>query len=263
MTSSFPVFGTSPLFWALVLLVLLALTWRVLPRALRGLGIVAGIVLVALMTPMGAQALERMVSANVPPPDTCAAPTPRTIVVLGSGFSEVPESGNDYGAMDLEGLQRLFAGVALWRRIPDARLVIAGGGGARIPESAAMANLAMQMGVPAPSINIEARSRNTWENAKNVSALSPPVPRRIWLVTSLSHLPRATRAFQAFGFQTCAWPAVPPPTRWHVWAGGFVPQGRSVRRSAIALHEMIGGVVYSLRERRREQRAPAAAGQTP
>ncbi len=259
---SFPIYATSPLPCALVLLVLLAVFWARLPGGVRWAAIVIEVLLVAVMTPLGADTLARMLEARVPPARTCAAPVPTTIVVLAGGFEYPPRSPDDYGALHQSSLQRLFAGVALWRRIPDARLVIVGGGGWRIREAVPMADLATRMGVPESSIEIEDRSRNTWENAQDVAALSPRVPRRIWLVSSGMHLPRALAAFRAWGFAPCAWPSDLPSARLQLWPGAFIPQGQSVQRAGVALHELIGGVEYAVRAWWHARRQRAQASQT-
>jgi len=257
---SFPIYATSPLTWALVLLVLLALGWHVLPGALRWAGVAIEVVLIALMTPLGAAGLVHLTVARVPSVQSCPAPTPTTVVVLGGGFSYPPRTADDYGALSTEALQRMFAAVALWQKIPGARLVIAGGGGGRIREAVPMANLAMRMGVPAASVEIEDRSRNTWQNARNVAALSPPLPRRIWLVSSPMHLPRALDAFRAWGFEPCAWPSGAEKVGFDLWLSAFVPQGTSTRKAAIAFHELAGSVYYEFLARRQARRT---AAQTP
>lgn len=256
--STFPLYATSPLPYALAVLVALAAAWRWLPGWLRGVGIVAEVLLVVLTMPLGANALARMASLRAVP--ACAAPQPTTIVVLGGGFEYAPRSSADYGALHLATLERVFAGVALWRRIPDAHMVFAGGAGWTIRESLPMANLAIALGVPADVIRVEDRSRTTWQNARNVAALSPRVPRRIWLVTSAMHLPRALGAFRAWGFEPCAWPSN-RPHRVQVWAGAFIPQGGAAATAGAAFHELIGRVEYAVLAW--WHRHHAAGGQTP
>lgn len=241
--STFPLYATSPLPYALVLLVALAIACHGLPGWLRGAGIGIELVLVALMTPLGANALARMTALRQVP--ACMAPPPNAIVVLGGGFEHTPQSAQDYGALHLATLDRVFAGVALWRRIPKARLVFAGGAGWRIREALPMANLAIALGVPASAISMDARSRTTWQNARNAAAIRPAVPRRIWLVTSAMHLPRAIQAFRAWGFEPCAWPSS-RPHRLQIWAGAFIPQGGAAATSGTAFHELIGRVEYAV-----------------
>lgn len=241
----FPVWGTSPLLYAVVLLIMLVVCWRWLPGAVRYAGVIAEVLLLVLTMPLGAWALSRVVLTRLPPANACAAPPPGTIVVLSAGVAHAPKRVDDYAAMNHLSLQRLFTGVALWRTQPAERLVISGGGYGRIPDAAVMANLAEQLGVTPTRVQIEGRSRTTWQNAQFVAALSPPVPKRIWLVTSALHMPRALGAFRAWGFEPCAWPSGLPETRLHFGAGVFVPQGQAVSTSTLALHELFGQVEYT------------------
>ena len=254
---SFPIWATSPLLYAVLLLVLIAAGWHWLPAGVRWTGIAIEVLLVASMTPLGATALTGAVSVLPASARACAAPHPGTIVVLGAGFEYAPSSPDDYGALHQAGLQRLFTAVALWRKLPGARLVIAGGAGWDIREAVPMADLAVQLGVPVKVVEIEDRSRNTWQNARNVAALSPAVPRRIWLVTSAVHMPRALGAFRAWGFEPCAWPSNLAEIRMHVWPGAFIPQGSGAGKTGIALHELFGRVEYKFLAWRHARRAPA------
>lgn len=254
---SFPIWGTSPLLYAVVLLVLIVVGWHWLPTSVRYAGIAMEVLLVASMTPLGATLLARAVAMRAPPARMCAGPRPGMVVVLGAGFEHAANSPDDYGALHEAGLQRVFTAVALWKKLPGARLVVAGGAGWNIREAEPMANLAMQLGVPPEAVEIENRSRNTWQNARNVAALSPPVPRRIWLVTSAVHMPRAVDAFRAWGFEPCAWPSDLPEIRIHLWSGVFIPQGSGAVMTSIALHELFGGAEYKFLAWRHARSAPA------
>lgn len=245
---TFPVYATCPLPYAAVGVVLLAGFWRYLPGWLRIVGVAVEVLLLVSMMPLGADALAGWVQSRAPPASACKAPLPTTIVVLSGGASRQPDGLDDYSALRPDSLQRLFAGVALWRKTPGARLVLTGGSGRRIPDVALMANLAEQMGVPAKAIEVESHSRNTWENARNVAALSPPVPKRIWLVTSGMHLPRALGAFRTFGFEPCAWRAVSANGAKGFQWRDLVPQARATLKATFALHELIGGWEYAVLE---------------
>jgi uncharacterized SAM-binding protein YcdF (DUF218 family) len=245
---TFPVYATCPLPYAAVGVVVLAGCWRYLPGWLRITGIVVEVLLLVLMMPLGADALARWVQSRAPPASACQAPLPDTIVVLSGGAIRSPGGPEDYAALRPDSMDRLFAGVALWRRTPSARLVLTGGSGRSIPDVLLMANLATQMGVPAKAIEIESRSRNTWENARNVAELSPAVPKRIWLVTSAMHMSRALGAFRAFGFQPCAWSDRSGKMHKGFLLTDLVPRAESVLRSTFALHELIGGWEYAVLE---------------
>jgi uncharacterized SAM-binding protein YcdF (DUF218 family) len=243
----------SPLSWSVGVALLLALLWRWLPRALCLLGLAIETALVIAMTPLGANGVVRIIEARVPPVQSCAAPLPTTIVVLTAGLSRPAHSPQDFAAANLNSLHRLFAGVELWRRTPDARLVISGGGGYAIAESTVLASLAQRMGVPAAAIRTDTHSHNTWQNAQDVAALSPPVPRRIWLVSSALHLPRALYAFRVAGFEPCAWPSDSsyiPPNGSSFY---YVPQSSSLVKMEEAMHELFGSWDYEWRARHREK----------
>lgn len=256
-------FAFSPLTYALLLAVLLALWWRRLPHGIRVTGIALEVVLLVAMAPLGANLLVRSVESQTPSPQSCPAPAPDTVVVLSGGTHRPPRSRDDFAALDASSLHRLFAGINLWRITPGAHLVIAGGG-SRVPESVLMAGLAERMGVPHDAIQTEQHSHTTWENALYTSRLSPAVPKRIWLVTSSLHMPRALGAFRAFGFQPCAWPSESLYQGFSRSLGYFMPQSSSLDKADQAIHELIGGMVYRALEwkHRRESNEPPDAPKT-
>ena len=234
----------SPLTLAILLLVLLAIAWRGLPRVLRWSGIAIEILLIVLMMPLGANLLVHVVESRVPAAARCTLPHPQTIVVLSGGFDRPPGSPDDFAAANAESLRRLFAGAALWRQVPGATLIVVGGGERRIAQADLLAQLARALGVSDAAIKVERKSRTTWENAHDVAAMTDS--RRIWLVTSALHLPRALDAFRAFGFQPCAWSSgslyLPPKG-----IGYFIPQSSALDKAEAAIHEIVGGWVYAWR----------------
>lgn len=254
-------FLLSPLTWALLVALLLVLLWRRMPRSLRAAGIVLELLAVFLMSPLGANALVGMIEARVPAVATCQSLHPTTIVLLSGGADRPVRSAQDYAALTSASMDRLLAAVALWKRTPGARLVISGGDG-RIPTAQVLANLAEQMGVPTRAITPEIRSYTTWENARDVAALSPAVPQRIWLVSSALHLPRALGAFRAWGFEPCAWPSdslYEPPT---LRLGYFLPQSSSLDKADAAVHELVGEIVYAGLEWKRRRHEPQSRPHT-
>lgn len=253
-----PNYAFSPLTYALLLALVLVFSWRHLPRAARIAGVVLEIVLLMSMAPLGANLLVWSVESQAPSSQSCPSPTPTTGVVLSGGTYRPAQTPDDFAALDASSLHRLLAGVALWRNTPGAHLVIAGGGG-RVPESLLLAGLAERMGVPRDAVQIERHSHTTWENALYTSRLSPAVPKRIWLVTSSLHMPRALGAFRAFGFQPCAWPSGSLYQGFSPSLGYFMPQSSSLAKADQAIHELIGGIVY----RALEWKHRRAVGKSP
>ena len=89
-------------------------------------------------------------------------------------------------------------------------------------------------------------SRTTWQSAQELARLRPALPRRVALVTSAAHMPRAAYAMREAGFAVCPVAAdrlhVPPD-----WPGVLLPQRSALEKTEIALHELIGLLYYRLR----------------
>ncbi|HET7924850.1 MAG TPA: YdcF family protein, partial [Rhodanobacteraceae bacterium] len=221
-----------------------ALSWRRLARSMRIVVVVAAIVLMAAASPMGANALVWVQEHRAFEPCDGGAP-PTAIVALAGGMVARPRDMHDYTALGATSLRRLFGALALRAEHPDATLVLVGISRWDFPESEIMANLAGSMGVPREKMRTETHSLTTWQNATFTAALDPPVPRRIWLVTSALHMPRAAYAFRRAGFEVCTAPAytlfVGPES-----PGWFVPQGSSEVKAEDALHEIVGEIGYRL-----------------
>lgn len=249
----------SPLGFGLLLAAALWIGRRRMPRALWRFVLALEFPCLLLATPLGANRLaslqEHRVSAQ---PCTDAAALP--IVLLAGGLHRRPLDADDVGALNEASLQRTLAAAALVAADPHARLVISGGvwrGGDddatspaanRVSESALMRALAQRLGVPADAIRIEIASRTTWENAAHVRALEPALPRRIRLVTSALHMPRALLAFEAFGFEPCA-AAVDFRSTPYLQATDVLPSGGAVALSTAVLHEWVGELGYRVRAR--------------
>jgi uncharacterized SAM-binding protein YcdF (DUF218 family) len=234
----------SPLGLGLLLALVLLVAWRHMSRRLRSVSVFLEVIAIVACCPVGANALVWSIESRVPQNDICSSPTPDTIVVLSGGLERPPLTADDFAALDADSVQRTLAGVSLWKREPSATFVIAGGGPFSISESEVLSHLAMQLGVPSASIRREGESQTTWENAQQLRRLQPPLPERVWLVSSALHLPRAQAAFRAAGFDTCA----------HVsdrdylspqGLGYFLPQSSAVRKSETAIHELVGQALYA------------------
>lgn len=98
---------------------------------------------------------------------------------------------------------RVETGLALLRDGRATALLFSGGSHAGLPAEAEVARrLALAAGAPASALDVESDSRNTFENAREVAALLAPARgREVLLVTSDTHLLRATAHFRAHGFR--------------------------------------------------------------
>ncbi|MBS0582362.1 MAG: YdcF family protein [Proteobacteria bacterium] len=235
----------SPLWLGGLLFVLGVAGWRRLRRGLRIAFVVAGALLLALATPLVAGRLILWQESRAPSPQECGS-SPDTIVVLAGGMVSEPRDVQDFAALGAASARRVFAAVERHEAMPAKAFAVVGDGDYAIPESEIMAELAVRLGVPRAVVRTETRSLTTWQNAVNAAALTPPLARRIWLVTSAVHMSRALYAFRAAGFEPCAWPAQSqyrapegPPTY-------LLPDGSAASKAEDAIHEIVGEIVYRL-----------------
>ena len=237
-------FVLSPLGLGILVAIIMLVAWRRMPKWLRAIAIVFEVLAVVACCPVGANALVWLIESRVPRTETCAAPAPTAVVVLSGGLDSPPNSPEDFTALDPDSVQRMLSAVALWKKTPSATFAIAGGGPFPISESEVLSNLAESLGVPAASIVREGESQTTWENAQQLRKLQPPLPDRIWLVSSAIHLPRAIASFRAVGFDPC----IHVSDRDYLAPQGigyYVPQSSAVRKSELAIHELLGQAVYA------------------
>jgi uncharacterized SAM-binding protein YcdF (DUF218 family) len=236
----------SPLNWLLIAL-LLALVgartrWR---RPLQGVALGLAVTAFAASTALVSNAITRRVEANVDVPAHCEASPPDTVVALSAGVDRLPRGPDVYGVLSATARRRIERGIDYVLERPGRTLVLSGGPTAPgwVPHSALMASYARAFGVPADAIREESRSLTTWQNARYVAALQPPLPRRIALATSAMHMPRAVLAFEANGFEVCPLSADRRGIRVSL-PGGLVPSTKELEKSDAALHELVGTLHY-------------------
>ncbi len=172
------------------------------------------------------------------------------IIVLGGG-----EDGHAMGAPQLAGLneaaERYIEAVALARRLPAARVVFSGGSGRLLtveePEAQGAGRVFTALGIAKDRITLEAKSRDTHENALLTAQIVKPRPDERWLlVTSAWHMPRAIGCFRRAGFAVEAWPVdYRTPRRLDMTrVYGSIPEG--LRRIDFVVREYAGLAAYYL-----------------
>lgn len=219
-------------------LLLLAILGLLLLRRHRRTGItlvtVAVCALWLLSTPMVAYELTRAAD-RFPPLDLTKPVQAQAVVILGGGGHRrsAPEYGGEPAA-DLELLDRLSYGAYVARKTSLPILV----SGATHEAEAMRASLVRNFGV---SVRwVENRSRDTFDNAHySAQILFAEHIARIVLVTSDTHLWRATQEFKSAGFDV-----VPAPVPlWDLPEESklaWVPGADALLHSQRALYELIG-----------------------
>ena len=189
-------------------------------------------------------ALERSASAEAA---ACAPPAAHAwFIVLAGGLRAQPRSAQDVGALSGASLRRILAAARLAREVPDSRMLISGGVGRRWKEADLMGTLAQRLGVAQDRIELERRSHDTLQNAREVARMLRGTPARpLYLVTSAYHMPRAWMSFRHSGLQVCALP-VDFESIAKVSLEDLVPDAAGLRMMSYALHEYLGIVYYRL-----------------
>lgn len=205
-------------------------------RAAQRLAVVSALLLVVLSLPVTVRLMARPLERRATAPVSLTESRRDAIVVLGGSVKARPSPIDAIGGTS--SLHRLIVGLGLWREGAAPKIVLVGGGEPIAPAEAMRAQ-ALRLGVPAPAIIVEARSRTTAENAREVRRLIPTA-RRILLVSSAVHLPRAAMLFRQAGFEdvTLA-PAdeLGPPA---LELGQLTPSGRSLASVGDVVHEYAG-----------------------
>lgn len=233
----------------LCLMIVTGCIWLIASRRRRGLSLIvtAAVALVAI----GVLPISSLMI--IPLEDRFPVPTLPShvdgIVVLGGSIS--PKLSQARGRPSIrDASDRLFAAAALARQFPDARLILSGGivtpYPRAVPEAAVMRDLLVSIGVQPQRLEIESKSRNTFENAVYAMELAQPKAGETWLlVTSGTHMPRAVGSFRKAG-----WNATPYPvdylTDGTVSLAFDFELSKELRRMDIAAHEWVGLLGYSL-----------------
>lgn len=224
-------------------LALVLTRWR---RAGKKIALASLVLLLLLgLFPVG-NVLLHVLEARFPKWDA-ARGAPDGVVVLGGAIS--PSMSRAYGEPSVGGNAGRILGMAqLARAYPQARIIYSGGDGTLSGREGAEADyvppLLELFGLPRDRVILEARSRNTVENAIFSKAIANPKPDERWLlVTSARHMPRAIGIFRQAGFAVEAYPVG--------WRTGpqpdFSPSGNIVANLSEldgAAYEWVGLLAY-------------------
>jgi uncharacterized SAM-binding protein YcdF (DUF218 family) len=205
------------------------------------LGAIAVLVLALGSMPVVSHALRGHIESKFPPTPIRDLPTAQAIVVLGGGIRP-PEPGAaapDLGA----GADRVWFGARLYHAGKAPLVVLSGGSDPRssaTSEADASVPLIRDLGVPAQALLLERDSRDTLQNARfTAPLLRERGIRRILLVTSALHMPRAMAKFQAEGFEVLP-AATDHEAQRHHTPSDWLPTAIALDGTARAIKELVG-----------------------
>ena len=229
-------------------------------RRSRAVLIFAAALLWVLSTPVIADALMRAVEGHRVRLEATSMSKADAVVVLSGILTHVQgEKGlvSEWG----EAADRLFGGLELMQADKAPRLVLTRGllpwQGAIRAEGEILREIAIAAGVPAEKILLTAPAMNTADEAVGIRQLlggtasgsaSGPMP-RVLLVTSAFHMPRSKAIFERQGFTVMEYPVDFRVDELEVSRlMKVLPDARALRRSDLAIRELLGRLYYALRE---------------
>lgn len=164
------------------------------------------------------------------------------IVVLGGGVrSDTNAPPNTQ--LSSASLSRLIEGIRLYRLYhqnnTNEKLILSGGRVFGMPaEAGIMQNIAVILGVQPKDIELEAGSRDTYEEAQYLKTQLGQHP--FLLVTSAYHMPRAVGIFKKAGLQPIAAPTQYFGDKSRHTFKYYIPNSNYLIMSDIAIHEYLG-----------------------
>ncbi len=184
-------------------------------------------------------------------------PPPTGFIILGGVEDRLVGTARHAPTVN-EAAERIIEGAMLARRFPDAKIAFTGGDAGILYKSGSEAEgaetLLTAMGVAPDRLILEAKARDTYENAvllkEELTTQGDLGPGKRWvLITSAHHMPRAIGAFRKAGFDVEPWP-VDYRTRGKAdLTRPFDKVSEGLRRVDVATREWVGLVAYWLRGR--------------
>jgi uncharacterized SAM-binding protein YcdF (DUF218 family) len=251
-------YALHPLNWVLlIMIVTVVVVWLPFtPQRLRWarIGALSGLVLLlAISSPLVARPLLGSLEAWYPQPPLLGDERFEAIVVLGGGVLE-PGTLRPVAELSSYSRNRTTCGVDLYQQGYAPKLVFTGGNVhafKQLPRDALeMRRWAERLGASKEAIIIEERSRTTYENAIETKRLLGPSS--ILLVSSASHLPRATALFSKQGFRVTPVPCDfiirnrPEDTFMDFDPFDVLPNDHAIEQTTGAVQELAGMAVYWL-----------------
>jgi uncharacterized SAM-binding protein YcdF (DUF218 family) len=237
----------APLTWAIALALLGFSLRRRRMRLAAGLTLSSVAVLVFFSIERVAGTLVRRVESGAR--RTFTPGTPYDAIIVLGGIID-PASSSYSGELELnEPVERILRAAELLKS-GQARMVLLSGGQFPVrpgvpPEAESLAAWLREQGIDADRIVVEGRSRNTRENAvESARIITARGWKRLLIVTSAWHAPRALGCFRAVGLTPDVLPVDHRASDGT--EEGFFPRATALAVSTEMLRELVGRAVYRL-----------------
>jgi uncharacterized SAM-binding protein YcdF (DUF218 family) len=222
----------------------------------RFVSVGAILLLVAGLSPLG-NTLILPLEDRFPRANLDAPPPPAGLVILGGAEDRLVGTARSAPALN-EAAERIVEAAMLGRRFPEAKIAFSGGDAGILYKTGSEAegaeSLLTGLGVPRDRLILEAKSRDTYENAvflkeELTRAGELGAGKRWVLITSAYHMPRSIGAFRAAGFDIEAWPVDYRTRGTSDFIRPFDKVSEGLRRVDVATREWAGLLAYWLRGR--------------
>ena len=171
-------------------------------------------------------------------------------IVVSSGMTRVIDSPNGYIHEWSEGVDRAFAGIALYKHNKAPLIVFTRGimpWSRGVPEGEYLLTVAVDAGVPRSGITLTDAVANTEQEALSVAEiLSAPAP-SIILVTSAFHMARALMIFEDAGLEVQPFAVDFRTSGDGVTLIGFIPSSAAFAKFSAAIRALQGRAFYKLK----------------
>ena len=233
----------------LLLLLMSLLLRRRLPRLSFFFSVLLCLLLIAASMPQVSNYFVAKLEDQYPVLQVIPADT-TLILVLGAGHT-YSEDRPVNSVLSPVALSRLVEAVRLWKTRPEVTLVVSGASAGAFSHAELMQNMAIELGVPAEKIlrfdqtvDTEAEITLAIQTLKKtqVDDVSKPVEKRLVVVSSATHLPRAALLLEHYEVLYSL-----APTNFLVSTAHRLPSVSSVLSLDRAFHEWVGMAWYRLK----------------
>lgn len=174
---------------------------------------------------------------NQYPPVLHIDPKIKWVVVLAGGKSDRPGMPANF-ILTSASMVRLIEGVRLFNLLPNANLVLSGGGVTQTKSEAELLNeLTSWFAIPNERIILDTKSLNTANQADALQSIVHQEP--FYLVTSASHMPRAMTLCLRAGLHPIAAPTY-FTSQYSLGIDDFIPNTYNVAQFSTVFHELLG-----------------------
>lgn len=216
------------------------------------IGLIGSLTIFVASTPYVGRELMRDLESQYEASSVAQSPVADIIVVL-SGAIDLPVPPRREFEITHSGDRLLYA-FRLFKADKASQILLTGGSryheARELTEAYLSQTLLEEMGVPRSALILESKSVNTYENLVGVKELVGDMTyKRLLLVTSAAHMPRAVAVAEKIGLATMH-DVIPAPTDYRVAKSHsssvleFIPSAPGLNLTTLALHEYLGWLFY-------------------